>query len=182
LAEQFGVGLYRIWAHLALSQLELGIGHLGEAIHHSENDTAALSELGITDVDLSPVPEVVEAYVRKGRPVAVLGMVEDYCQRAAQKGSPWALARAARCRGLIAEDALFETFFVEALRCHELTSDSFERARTHLCFGERLRRTRARRELRQAFEVFDELGAAPWAERARGRVAGDRRDGASPRP
>jgi len=84
---------------------------------------------------------------------------------------PWALARAARCRGLVADDASFEPCFVEALRYHDLTSDSFERGPSHLCFGERLRRARrrthARRELRCAFEIFDELGATPWAERAR---------------
>jgi hypothetical protein len=61
--------------------------------------------------------------------------------------------------------------FVEALRCHESTGDSFECARTHLCFGERLRgarrRTHARHELRRALKVYDELGAAPRAERAR---------------
>jgi DNA-binding CsgD family transcriptional regulator len=52
-----------------------------------------------------------------------------------------------------------------------LTADSFERARTHLCYGERLRRGRrrvqARDELRRAFEIFDRLGAVPWTERTR---------------
>ena len=185
LAEEFGVGLYRIWAHLALTQLELGLGHLGDVIRHSENATSALVELGITDVDLSPVPEVVETCVRKGRSLEVKTVVEDHYQRAAQKGFPWALARAARCRGLMADDASFEISFVEALHCHDLTSDSFEQGRTRLCFGERLRRarqkTRARRELRQAFEVFDELGAAPWAERARLELLATGEDGSPAR-
>jgi DNA-binding CsgD family transcriptional regulator len=61
--------------------------------------------------------------------------------------------------------------FDEALRLHALTPDRFEEARTRLCHGERLRRDRrrtdARAQLRQALEIFDELGAAPWAERAR---------------
>ena len=47
----------------------------------------------------------------------------------------------------------------------------FERARTQLCFGERLRRARrraeARTQLRAAVAQFDLLGARPWAERAR---------------
>ncbi len=47
----------------------------------------------------------------------------------------------------------------------------FERARTELCFGERLRRTRRRAEARthlvSALATFERLGAAPWVERAR---------------
>ncbi|MHB1243780.1 MAG: helix-turn-helix transcriptional regulator [Gaiellaceae bacterium] len=50
----------------------------------------------------------------------------------------------------------------------------FERARTELAWGERLRRsgrrTDARRRLNSALQVFDRLGAAPWAERARGEL------------
>ncbi len=71
----------------------------------------------------------------------------------------------------MADGASFEQHFIDAKRYHELNSDSFERGRTHLSFGERLRRARhrveARRELRRAFEIFDRLGADPWAERAR---------------
>jgi len=46
----------------------------------------------------------------------------------------------------------------------------FERARTRLYYGERLRRTRrrvdAREQLRAALKSFDLLGAAAWSERA----------------
>jgi len=49
--------------------------------------------------------------------------------------------------------------------------DVFELGITHFSFGARLRRARrradARDELRAAFEIFDRLGAAPWAEMAR---------------
>ena len=50
-----------------------------------------------------------------------------------------------------------------------------ESARTELMFGERLRRDRRRREARphlsRAVEIFDSLGAEPWAERARSELA-----------
>jgi DNA-binding NarL/FixJ family response regulator len=56
------------------------------------------------------------------------------------------------------------------MQYHSQTTDSFERARTELLFGERLRRARrrveARRQLRSALRTFERLGAAPWANRA----------------
>ena len=50
----------------------------------------------------------------------------------------------------------------------------FEQARTELAWGEQLRRsgrrTEARERLNRALQIFDRLGAAPWAERARGEL------------
>jgi DNA-binding CsgD family transcriptional regulator len=50
----------------------------------------------------------------------------------------------------------------------------FERARTQLRYGERLRRARrrteAREQLKPALAAFEELAAAAWAERARGEL------------
>ena len=47
----------------------------------------------------------------------------------------------------------------------------FERARTLLALGERLRRAKQRAEAREplqaALDAFERLGARPWAERAR---------------
>src|SRR5207245_11783182 len=92
-------------------------------------------------------------------------------KQAERTGRAWALATAARCRGLLAPDAEYEAAFAEALEWHDHTPTPFERARTELCLGERLRRSRrrsdAREPLRAALETFERLGADPWAERAR---------------
>ena len=71
---------------------------------------------------------------------------------------------------IAAEDA-FDAPFAEALAYHKHTPDVFETARTHLAYGMRLRRAGrrvdARRALREALEVFDDLGAIIWATLAR---------------
>ena len=72
-------------------------------------------------------------------------------------------------------DEAFPSWFEQALRWHESTPDTFERARSELAYGERLRRARrrgdARAHLRAAFTAFHQLGAEPWAERARLELA-----------
>ncbi len=95
--------------------------------------------------------------------------------RAHEKNRPWALARLHRSRGLLAEPSEIDECFEEALRLHEPTDDVFEIARTRLAYGARLRRARqrvrARGELRAAIELFDRIGAEPWAEQASAELA-----------
>ena len=150
-------------------------GDRQEAIERLADVTATLERLGIADVDLQPAPELVEALVQCGRSDEAATAAAAYRGQAAAKGQPWALARAARADGLVAGDAAFAELFDEALRWHEATPDTFERARSELAYGERLRRVRrrgdARLHLRNAFTAFHQLGAASWAERARLELA-----------
>jgi DNA-binding CsgD family transcriptional regulator len=78
-------------------------------------------------------------------------------------------------RALLAPSDAFETWFDDALRLHGRTRDAFETGRTRLVYGARLRRTRkrirARTELRGALEIFEHLGARPWADQARAELA-----------
>jgi len=80
-------------------------------------------------------------------------------------------AVAARLEGLAAGDEEFEGRLAEALEHHDALAMPFERARTLLALGSRRRRARrsadAREPLQEALDVFDRLGAAPWAKRAR---------------
>ena len=63
-----------------------------------------------------------------------------------------------------------DAVFAEADRLVAAEPSPFERARTELCWGERLRRDGrridARRHLHDAHQQFEALGAAPWAEKA----------------
>jgi DNA-binding CsgD family transcriptional regulator len=77
----------------------------------------------------------------------------------------WGSAVAARIAGLLADD--YRPHFELAL---DRAGGPFERARTRLCLGQRLRRdglrVEARKQLHAALEAFRTLGAAPWADAA----------------
>jgi DNA-binding CsgD family transcriptional regulator len=172
---ELGLGLFGVWAIQALGDLELGLGHPAEAIDAYREQTAAMLALGIADVDLSPAPELVEAYLRLGLREEAENATVTYEQDAQAKGQPWALARAARCRGLLAHDDELDVWFEQALEHHARTPDVFETARTQLAYGARLRRARqrvrAREQLRAAHRAFDRLGAQGWADHAVAELA-----------
>jgi DNA-binding CsgD family transcriptional regulator len=155
-------------APLALGLLALGLGRPEEAVGVYETlDAAALRQ-----ADAEHRASLVEAHVRSGR----AEQARDAYERTV---APESDGVAARCRGLLAADDAFEAPFQEALALqHE--HDPFGRARTRLCFGERLRRVGrridARAELRAAHDGFERLGARPWAQRtaAELRATGER--------
>ena len=86
-------------------------------------------------------------------------------------GSAWALATAARCRAFLSPDSEVHDTFEAALELHQREPSRFERARTELCYGERLRRGRKRRaardQLYSALESFERIEASPWIDRTR---------------
>ncbi len=170
-----GARLFEIWGLAALGELELGGGDALRAASWFERQQELLAELGITDPDLWPAAELVDAYLKLGRVADASRVAEEFATAAQAKGQPWSLARAFRGRGMLAGDGEFTAAFEQAIGCHELTPDVFELARTRLAFGERLRRARervlAREQLRAALEAFEELDARPWAERARTELA-----------
>ncbi len=118
-------------------------------------------------------PDLVEAYVRAGRSEDAQRLAAIDAEAARKSGHPLTRARAAWAGALVADDDEYEEAFAHAMTALEpLVADrSFERARLRLNWGERLRRSGrridAREHLRAAHDVFELLGAEPWAERAR---------------
>jgi DNA-binding CsgD family transcriptional regulator len=170
LSVELGTRIYEVWSTAALGELELGLGDAARAAEHLEQRQNLLAELAITDVDLSPAAELVDAYMRLGRVEEAQEVTAELTAAANAKAQPWSLARAARCKGLVGPDSDITVHFERALRHHEQTPDVFEKARTQLAYGERLRRARnrvlARKQLRDAIEAFERLDARPWADRA----------------
>jgi DNA-binding CsgD family transcriptional regulator len=175
LADELNLKLCRIHALAGLGDLHLAHGRPVEAISSLEEQRFLLEVAGIADVDLSPAPELVELHLRQGDVTTAARLAAAYQDQARDKGQPWALARAARCRGLLAPDDEIDEAFTEALDAHGRTPDIFETARTHLAYGSRLRRSRqrirARQELQAAIDIFDVLDANPWSAMARHELA-----------
>jgi DNA-binding CsgD family transcriptional regulator len=113
----------------------------------------------------------VEAAVHAGRRNSALGWLRGMEAFATHTTAPWAQARVAHAHGLLSEGHVAQERFQEALDHHRRARRPFERARTELAYGELLRRARrrvdARAHLEAALDTFENLGAAPWAERAR---------------
>jgi DNA-binding CsgD family transcriptional regulator/flagellar biosynthesis regulator FlaF len=175
LCRELGIRLHEVWATAALGDLELGLGDAARAAVHYERQQRLLAELAITDADLSPAAELAEAYTRLGRDDEAREVAAAFATAAQAKGQPWPLARALRSQGLLAADADYPALFDQAIRQHAHTPDAFETARTRLAYGERLRRARnrvlAREQLRAALDIFERLGAGPWADRANAELA-----------
>lgn len=164
------VGLGR-WA---LGLLELGTGEPDRAIDQLVSRGKSSGDHPL--IALLRTPDLVEAAARVGRADEMTSHVEQLATWVRDGDRPWAHALELRCRAVLAgdEDCAGE-LFTEALESHDEADRSgqarpFDRARTQLLFGEWLRRqrrpTEARIPLQAALDVFERLGAKPWAERA----------------
>ena len=114
--------------------------------------------------------ELIEAGVRCGeheRARRAFARVQETTQAA---GTDWALGIEARSRALISDGDDVEQLYREAIERLKRSSIRVQLARTHLLYGEWLRRERrrldAREELRTAYELFRDFGVEAFAERA----------------
>jgi DNA-binding CsgD family transcriptional regulator len=115
--------------------------------------------------------ELVEAAVRSAAPERAAGAVQRLSGIARAGGTDWALGAEARSRALVSDGEAAESLYREAIDRLGRTRLCVELGRAHLVYGEWLRRQRRRRDARDqlanAYEIFDSIGAAAFAERAR---------------
>jgi DNA-binding CsgD family transcriptional regulator len=168
-----------IWPLWGLGFLELSLGNV-TAVDAALGPLAPLlAELGPTDPVLAVfLPDQIEALIELGRGDEARLLLDGFEERARTVDRPWALAAAARCRGLLGasggdlQAAL--AHLDDALAQHDRVAMPLERARTLLVLGRVLRRSRkrqqARRALQEALAVFERTGTSLWAERARGEL------------
>lgn len=140
----------------------LGAGDLATAI-------AALQEAadapGFGDRPFEP--DLLGALIRSGAAETAARRMEVWVR----PDRVFVRATAARLEAMLVPDAEIDAAFAAALALHEDLPMPYERARTQLAYGERLRRARRRADarvpLRAALETFDALPAPAWAARAR---------------
>jgi DNA-binding CsgD family transcriptional regulator len=115
--------------------------------------------------------ELIEAAVRSAVPERAAGALHQLSDIARACGTDWALGTEARSRALVSDGAAAESLYREAIDRLGRTRLCMELGRAHLVYGEWLRRQRRRRDARHqlgsAYEIFDSIGAAAFAERAR---------------
>ncbi len=156
----------------------------------AEPDTALqhLKRIALPLVQHLAAIDRITTAVRAGQPALASSWIHDLAAFADGTGSSWAAAVAAHGRALLSSDDLAGPHFETALAHHAHSARRVDAARTRLAYGEYLRRARrrvdARAHLRAALAVFDDVGAGPWAERARQelRASGEtarRRDSAA---
>jgi len=168
-------GLLLGYAASASALLELSLGRPDRAVEQLDRiatSAASSFEPGVFRWEA----DFVEALFRAGRADDARAALDRFAERAGGSMRIWTRASVCRCRGLLASVDDFDFEFGEAMRWHSRSPMPFERARTELCYAERLRRARrtvdARTWFSSALATFEQLGAGPWALRARRGLAG----------
>jgi DNA-binding CsgD family transcriptional regulator len=146
----------------------------GTRAAHDGDARAALRQLGtirLSTISRLAALDRIEAAVRAGDREQANGWVKELAPFADGTGWPWALAAVDHGRALLAEPADAPALFESALTHHASSrARPYDRARTHLAYGEFLRRSLhrvdARTHLRSALEIFADLDAEPLVARA----------------
>ena len=116
------------------------------------------------------VPELAEAASRTSDRALLESALDWLSERTRVTGSGWAIGIEARVRALLNEGELADGLYRESIAHLARSRVRLELARTHLLYGEWLRRQRrrldAREQLRTALEMFRSMGAEAFAGRA----------------
>jgi DNA-binding CsgD family transcriptional regulator len=167
-AERRGEGVALTFIQWAAAVLANSLGRYEEALAAAQRvseDPDAIRFGGWALVEL------IEAAVRVAAPERAAGALQRLSGVARACGTDWALAAEARSRALVSDGAAAESLYREAIDRLGRTRLRVELGRAHLVYGEWLRRQRrthdARDQLGDAYQIFDSIGAAAFAERAR---------------
>jgi ATP/maltotriose-dependent transcriptional regulator MalT len=161
-----GEGMVLTFAERARAVLGNGRGRYAAALAAAQR----ASDQDELSVPTRTLAELVEAAVRSGSAVVAGDAIDRLSERTQAVASESALGIEARSRALVSEGEDAQSLYREAIERLGRSRLAAELARAHLLYGEWLRReqrrTEARAQLRQAYEMFTEMGAAPFAERA----------------
>jgi DNA-binding CsgD family transcriptional regulator len=163
-----GEGLALSAAHWAAAVLGNSLGRYEQALAAAQRASEDSPAVWFASWALA---ELIEAAVRSGAPGRAASALERLSGIARACGTEWVLGIEARSRALVSDGEDAESLYREAIDRIGQSRLRLELARAHLVYGEWLRRQRRRRDagdqLASAYEIFDSIGAAAFAERAR---------------
>ena len=117
------------------------------------------------------LPELVEAGIRAGDRKTAEAAFAALDSRARTSGTKWALGLRARALALVSDGDRAEEAYAESISYLERSRATIDLARARLVYGQWLRRGKrrreARRQLRVAESMYDAMGAAGMAAKAR---------------
>jgi DNA-binding CsgD family transcriptional regulator len=148
----------------------------GNGLGRHADAFAAAGEIAYEVSFLAPfaLSELIEAAAETGDVEAAAEAVERLAALTVP-GSDWAAGMAARGRALVDADGAADRLHRASIGCLARTPLRPELGRAHLLYGEWLRRADrradARHHLRVAYQLFTEMGAEAFAERARRELA-----------
>jgi len=166
------VGTMAIYAHWAAAVLYNGLARYEDAVAAARQATSSTVEVFAT---VRALPELVEAAARAGEAELAREALERLTETTRPCGTNVPLGIEARSRALLSDGAAAEELYLEAIDRFSRTRLRPELARTHLLYGEWLRRegrrVDARERLRTAHDMLDAIGMEAFAERARRELA-----------
>jgi DNA-binding CsgD family transcriptional regulator len=155
------------WAEAVLNN---GLGRYEQALAAAQRAVEAANHwvFGLSNWALM---ELIEAAARSGTNHAATHAHRQLAEMAEASRTEWALGAGACARALLSQDNEAEKLYRESIEHLGKTRMKAELARTHLLFGEWLRRQGrrmdARVELHVAVEMLEATGLGGFAERAR---------------
>jgi DNA-binding CsgD family transcriptional regulator len=179
LARRAGYGFLVSLCHLLLVRIAISRGDYDEALVWSRlaytEDAPGLGGQVLADL--------VESALRVGDTAVAAAAYDRLAVRVRASDSVWGRGLQARAQALGAPDTHAERYFRTAIRLLEPTAAVLDTGRTHLLYGEwlrrRKRRTEAAHHLGLAYRTFVAVAADAFAERARAELdaAGARPEG-----
>ena len=170
---QRGEGIAMSVAEWANALLHNGLGRYPEAMRAAQQ---ALHYQEYPDMHYPGIAnwaaaELVEASARSGMTEVAVATYRWIAEMTSASGTNWALGVEARSAALVTEGNAAEGLYQDSITHLDRTRVRAELARTHLLYGEWLRRQRrrtdAREQLRTAHDMLEATGMDAFAERAR---------------
>ncbi|MEU9522780.1 AAA family ATPase [Streptomyces sp. NPDC048224] len=160
-----GIGItFAEWANAVLNN---GHGNYDKAMAAGLRANAYDKDLAALSWSL---PELTEAAARCGATETAVDALEQLAEMATATGTEWAMGVTARSQALLRQGDAAEQLYRKAITHLAHTRMRVDLARTHLLYGEWLRRERrrsdAREQLRTAHGMLEGMGLEAFAERA----------------